>query len=66
MPNVRNTLAADGRTDLGSMDLAELEDALEARGHPRFHARQIFSWIYAKGVTDFDRMIASLIGMRVW
>src|SRR5687767_3433696 len=56
MPSVRNTLAADGRPDLGSMDLAELEAALESRGHPRFHARQIFSWIYAKGVTDFDKM----------
>ena len=38
------------------MDLAELESALEARGHPRFHARQIFSWIYAKGVADFEKM----------
>ena len=56
MPNVRNTLATDGRPDLGSMDLAELEAALETRGHPRFHARQIFSWIYAKGVTDFEKM----------
>jgi len=56
MPNVRNSLAADSRPDLGSMDLAELEAALEARGHPRFHARQIFSWIYAKGVTDFEKM----------
>ena len=56
MPNVRNSLAAEGRPDLGSMDLAELETALEARGHPRFHARQIFSWIYARGVTDFEKM----------
>ena len=36
------------------MELAELEAALEARGHPRFHARQIFPWIYARGVTDFE------------
>ena len=56
MPNVRNSLAADDRPDLGSMELAQLEAALEARGHPRFHARQIFSWIYAKGVTDFEKM----------
>jgi 23S rRNA (adenine2503-C2)-methyltransferase len=56
MPNVENSLAADTRPDLGSMDLAELEAALDARGHPRFHARQIFSWIYAKGVTDFAKM----------
>ena len=56
MPNVRNSLAPDSRADLGSMDLAELEAALEGRGHPRFHARQIFSWIHARGVTDFERM----------
>ncbi len=56
MPNVRNDLAPGTRPDLGTMELAELEAALEARGHPRFHARQIFSWIYAKGVTDFDKM----------
>src|SRR5918994_1202430 len=56
MPNVGNSLAADSRPDLGSMDVAEIEAALEARGHPRFHARQIFAWIYAKGVTDFDKM----------
>src|SRR5687768_7499607 len=56
MPNVQNSLAADDRVDLASMDLAELEAALELRGHPRFHARQIFSWIYAKGVTDFEKM----------
>src|ERR687897_3519407 len=56
MPNVGNSLAADSRPDLGSMDVAEIEAALEARGHPRFHARQIFAWIYAKGVTDFEKM----------
>src|SRR5215216_5635358 len=56
MPNVRNSLAADSRPDLASMDVAEIEAALEARGHPKFHARQIFSWIYAKGVTDFENM----------
>jgi 23S rRNA (adenine2503-C2)-methyltransferase len=56
MPSVPNSLAAGTRPDFGSMDLAELESALEARGHPRFHARQIFRWIYAKGVTDFEKM----------
>src|SRR5687768_6546226 len=56
MPNVRNNLAPGGRPDLASMEVAEVEAALETRGHPRFHARQIFSWIYAKGVTDFDKM----------
>ncbi|HKY21975.1 MAG TPA: 23S rRNA (adenine(2503)-C(2))-methyltransferase RlmN [Vicinamibacterales bacterium] len=56
MPNVRNGLAAENRPDLAAMDLMELEAALESGGHPRFHARQIFRWIYAKGVTDFEQM----------
>lgn len=56
MPNVRNSLAADIRPDIAAMDLAALEAALEARGHPRYHARQIYAWIYAKGVTDFETM----------
>src|SRR3954463_3544477 len=56
MPNVENSLAPATRADIASMDLAELESALTATGHAAFHARQIYSWIYAKGVTDFDQM----------
>ena len=56
MPNVPNSLPASDRPDLASMERGELEAALAELGHPRFHARQIFSWIYAKGVTDVDRM----------
>jgi 23S rRNA (adenine2503-C2)-methyltransferase len=56
MPNVRNGLAGRDLLDLGAMDLAEMEEALQQRGHPRFHARQIYSWIHSKGVTDFERM----------
>ncbi len=56
MPNVPSGLASDARADLGSMESAELEAALEAHGHPRFHARQIFAWIHARGVTDFEKM----------
>jgi 23S rRNA (adenine2503-C2)-methyltransferase len=44
------------RPDLSNLELAELESALEARGHKRFHARQIFRWIYKHGVTDVDAM----------
>src|SRR6187401_2757350 len=56
MPNVPSGLASDARADLGSMESAELEAALDAHGHPRFHARQIFAWIHARGVTDFEKM----------
>ena len=56
MPNVPNRLAPAATPDIGSLDLNELEAALDARGHLRFHARQIYAWIYAKGVTDFEQM----------
>ena len=42
--------------DLAEMELTELEQALEAMGHPRFHARQFFQWVHKRGVTDFAEM----------
>ena len=44
------------RPDLAELDLNELEAALGARRFERFHARQLFRWIYRRGVTDFERM----------
>jgi 23S rRNA (adenine2503-C2)-methyltransferase len=44
------------RHDLAEMDLAELEQALEGMGHPRFHARQLFQWVHKRGVADFAEM----------
>ncbi|MEO8482082.1 MAG: 23S rRNA (adenine(2503)-C(2))-methyltransferase RlmN [Acidobacteriota bacterium] len=43
------------------MNLAELErheiaTAFEALDVPAFHGRQVFTWIHARGVTDFSRM----------
>ncbi len=42
--------------DLASLDLADLEQAFAARGWARFRARQVFGWIYRKGVTDVESM----------
>ena len=42
--------------DLAELDLAELEAALAARGQERFRGRQVFSWIYRRGVTDVAGM----------
>ena len=55
---VRRTAAmtTDTRIDIAETERHELEQALEALGHPRFHARQIFRWIYKRGVTDFALM----------
>jgi 23S rRNA (adenine2503-C2)-methyltransferase len=44
------------RVNLAELDLQELEGALEARECPRFHARQLYRWIYKRGVVDFDLM----------
>jgi 23S rRNA (adenine2503-C2)-methyltransferase len=42
--------------DLSELDLAELEALFAKQGHPRFHARQVFRWIWRRGVTDFAQM----------
>jgi 23S rRNA (adenine2503-C2)-methyltransferase len=44
------------RIDLSGIELPELEQVLADLGHPRFHARQIFQWIYKRGQIDFAGM----------
>ena len=55
--NERDTVStAAPRPDLANLERAALESALDASGHKRFHARQIFRWIYKHGITDVDAM----------
>jgi 23S rRNA (adenine2503-C2)-methyltransferase len=49
-------MSIDPRLNVANLELADLELALEGLGHPRFHARQIFRWIYKRGVTNFAAM----------
>jgi 23S rRNA (adenine2503-C2)-methyltransferase len=49
-------MPAASRPDFGELERAALEEALEARGHERFRARQIFRWIYQRGVVDLAAM----------
>jgi 23S rRNA (adenine2503-C2)-methyltransferase len=44
------------RVDLAELELREMEAALAERGQQRFRARQLFSWIYRRGVTDLEAM----------
>jgi 23S rRNA (adenine2503-C2)-methyltransferase len=44
------------RLNLAELDLPDLEILLEQRGCERFHARQLYRWIYKRGVTDFEKM----------
>jgi 23S rRNA (adenine2503-C2)-methyltransferase len=51
----RDTVVSS-RAELTELERAELEDVLAARGLPSFRARQIFHWLYGRGVTDLTAM----------
>ena len=44
------------KTDLAGIELKELEDCVQSLGHKKFHAKQIYNWIWKRGVTDFAEM----------
>jgi 23S rRNA (adenine2503-C2)-methyltransferase len=57
-------VATAERTDLADLERPALEVALDARGHRRFHARQIFRWMYRRGVTDVEAMTDLSLELR--
>ena len=44
------------RIDIKSMDMKELQSFIEAMGEKKFRAKQLYSWMHQKLVTDFDEM----------
>lgn len=42
--------------DVAELESGELENTLQERGIQRFHARQLYRWVYRRGVTDFQLM----------
>jgi 23S rRNA (adenine2503-C2)-methyltransferase len=44
------------RLDIAELELHELEAALTTRHVQTFHARQLYRWIYKRGVTSFEAM----------
>ena len=42
--------------DLGSLERHEIEKAMDELGVPRFHGRQLFHWVHARGVEAFADM----------
>lgn len=50
--------------NINSLTLQELEKLLVSWKTERFHARQIFSWIYQKGIQDFTRMTNLPLDLR--
>jgi 23S rRNA (adenine2503-C2)-methyltransferase len=49
-------MSTSNRINLSEIELHELEQVLSDLGQPRFHARQIFQWIYKRGQIDFAEM----------
>ncbi len=43
-------------TDLRSLSLADLEQTFTGWGEPRFRAKQVYEWLWAKSVTDINAM----------
>jgi len=52
----REAPQSKSRIDLAELDLREIEAALVARGEQAFHARQIYRWVYRRGVDDIGQM----------
>ena len=48
--------APDGRPSLIGLDRTELETTLSELGLPAFRARQVWHWLYHRGVTSFEAM----------
>ncbi|NVJ92634.1 MAG: 23S rRNA (adenine(2503)-C(2))-methyltransferase RlmN, partial [Methylocystaceae bacterium] len=46
----------DQRTDLVGLDRNELSAEMERIGEKSFRAKQLWQWIYHRGVTDFTQM----------
>ena len=46
-------------TNIAELDLPELEAVLGDLGAKPYHARQIYRWLYRRGITDFDLWVAN-------
>jgi 23S rRNA (adenine2503-C2)-methyltransferase len=50
--------------DLAALELKELEAFIQSLGHQPFHARQIYHWIWKRGVTDVAAMTNLSLELR--
>ena len=47
---------AAGQIPLIGLNLAEMQSVMETHGLPKFRSKQVWHWIYQRGVRDFDGM----------
>jgi len=57
-------MSADARVDLANLELPAMEQVFVDAGLPKFRARQVFRWIYRRGVTDFEQMSDLSVELR--
>ena len=64
------TPRADGRTDLLGLSRERIRDLFADAGldakQAKLRAKQVFHWLYHRGVTDFDAMTDIAKSMRPW
>jgi len=56
MPDPKAEKADTMTGTIMDLDLAQMESLCVSWGAPRFHAKQALTWVYQRGVTDFDAM----------
>ncbi len=49
---------------IGDLNLAELSQEMEALGEPVYRARQIFKWLYQKGISDWSEATDLPLSLR--
>jgi 23S rRNA (adenine2503-C2)-methyltransferase len=52
------------KIDLAGLELTQLEDFVVSLGHKKFHARQIYQWIWKRGVSEFVEMTNLSLELR--
>ncbi len=54
------------KTDIRTLTLEQLTDALVKHGEPVFRAKQVYDWLWAKRAVDFDDMSNLSKPLREW
>jgi 23S rRNA (adenine2503-C2)-methyltransferase len=52
------------KVDLAGLELRELEEFVQSLGHKKFHARQLYGWIWKRGVSSFAEMTNLSLELR--
>jgi 23S rRNA (adenine2503-C2)-methyltransferase len=52
------------KVDLAGLELKELEAFVQSLGHKKFHAKQLYHWIWKRGVSEFSEMTNLSLELR--